>query len=491
MTTMHRIGVPLLSAALLLSTAGTAGVAAPSIEQVARAAFNPVSIDANKTRIFMPLRNVKVRKHATKITSWQLEVTSDSPNMYVLERAVSAGVLHHLRIQTLEGKTYIHADWRYAAPVDVNVRPGGLEVVFHHQKAEPHWRSIAEGVKFWEGQRWTASGPMRVRALRLDPRRVRLAPAIASPGSEHMGLATVSRLARAHGAIAAVNAGFFSPKTGQPQGMLVMSHNMVSRTMLDRPGIWFDKDGAAQIRVEKPSASVRLDDGRQIRCQAVNEPPGHNRVVLYTAHHGRTTHTFADESRWEYAVAPDGRVVAEGHGNMGIPLGGWVVSGQGTGAGLLKRAMAFGKTVKIQFNLRPEVRDAMGGGPTLLEHGNVHVLARQQHFRPDVAYGRAPRTAVGLTEDGKYMLVCIDGHQPGYSVGATLTELAWTMKDLGATEALNLDGGGSSTLWMQGHTINRPSDGSERPISTALLVVPREAQAQATLERLLASEIKF
>jgi exopolysaccharide biosynthesis protein len=491
MTSLHRIGVPLLATAMLLSMATNAGVAAPSLEQVARTAFNPVSIDAHKTRIFMPLRNVKVRKHATKITSWQLEVISDGANAYTLERAINRGVLHHLRIQTLDSKTYIHADWRYAAPVDVNVRPGGLEIFFYHKKAEPHWRAVAEGVKYWEGQRWTASGPMRVRALRLDPRRVRLAPAIASPGSEHMGLATVSRLARAHGAIAAVNGSFFSPATGQPQGTLVMAHNMVSRTMLDRPGIWLDKDGSAQIRVEKPSASIRLEDGTQLRCQAVNEPPGHNRVVLYTAHHGRTTHTFSDESRWEFAVAPDGRVVAEGHGNLGIPLGGYVISGQGTGATLLRRGVAFGKQVKIQFDLRPEVQDALGGGPTLLEHGQVHVLARQQHFRPDVAHGRAPRTAVGLTEDGKYMLVCVDGRQPGYSVGATLTELAWTMKDLGATEALNLDGGGSSTLWLQGHTLNRPSDGGERPISTALLVVPREQQAQATLERLMASEIKF
>jgi exopolysaccharide biosynthesis protein len=333
---------------------------------------------------------------------------------------------------------------------------------------------------------------MRVRALRMDPRRVRLTPAIASPGVEHMGLATVSRLATAHGAIAAVNGSFFSPVTGQPQGTLVMAHNMVSRTMLDRPGIWFDKDGSAQIRVEKPSAYIRLEDGTTVHCQAVNEKTGRNRVVLYTAHHGRSTHSYPDPSRWEFAIAPDGRVVAEGHGNLGIPQGGYVISGQGTGATLLRKGVAFGKQVKIQYTMNPDVVDAMGGGPTLLQGGQVRVLARQQHFRPDVASGRAPRTAVGIMEDGKYMLVCVDGHQPGYSVGATLTELAWTMKDLGATEALNLDGGGSSTLWLQGHTLNRPSDGGERPISTALLVMPREQQqASTSLQRLMASEIKF
>lgn len=486
---MHRIGAPILATLLLLSMAEGAGVAAPVT--TIKPSFNPVSIDRNKTRIFMPLRNVKVRKRVAKITSWQMEVSSDSPGLYLLERAVNTGVLHHLRIQTFEGKTYIHADWRYASPVAVDVRPGGLEIIFHHQKAEPHWRPVIAGVKYWEGQRWGAAGPMRVRALRLDPKRVKLAPAIASPGQNQMGLATVSRLARAHGAIAGVNGSFFSPRTGQPQGTLVMNHNMVSRTMLDRPGLWLERDGDAYIKVEKPSASVRLDDGSQIKCQAVNEAPGHNRIVLYTAHHGHSSRTKADDSRWELAVSPDGKVVAEGHGNLGIPQGGYVISGQGRGARELKQSIGFGQLVKIQYSLRPEIVDAVGGGPTLIQGGRVKVLARQQHFRSDVAHGRASRTAVGLTPDGKYMLVCIDGRQPGYSVGATLTELAWTMKDLGATEALNLDGGGSTTMWLQGHTLNRPSDGVERPVSTALLVLPKERVNTAGMDHLLASEIKF
>lgn len=489
MKTMKRFGALFLAPLLLLAAPQPAGVA--STLPVLKSVFNPVTIDHNKTRIFMPLRNVKVRKSYQKITSWQMEVSSDSSSLYTLERAINRGVLHHLRIQSFEGKTYIHADWRYAAPVEVSVRSGGLEIVFLHRKAEPHWHPVVPGVKYWEGQRWSSVGPMRVRVLRLDPRRVKLAPAIASPGEKQMGLATVSQLAWAHGAIAAINGSFFSPRTGQPQGTLVVNRNMVSRTMLDRPGVWLDADGDACIKVDKPSAQIRLADGSRIPCRAVNEAPGHNRVVLYTAHHGHTTRTVPDDSRWELAVAPQGKIVAMGHGNLGIPAGGYVVSGQGIAASVLKKVMTTGQQVKVQFLLPPDVTDAIGGGPTLLEHGHVHVMARQQHFRSDVAYGRAPRTAIGLTEDGKYLLVTIDGRQPGYSMGATLTELAWTMKDLGAVDALNLDGGGSTTMWLKGHTLNRPSDGRERPISTALLVLPRPQQAAGALDHLLATEIKF
>ena len=68
----------------------------------------------------------------------------------------------------------------------------------------------------------------------------------------------------------------------------------------------------------------------------------------------------------------------------------------------------------------------------------------------------------------------VDGRRPGYSVGATLPELAKVMLELGAAEAINLDGGGSTTMWLRGRTVNLPSDGRERPVSTSLVVLPRE-----------------
>ena len=120
----------------------------------------------------------------------------------------------------------------------------------------------------------------------------------------------------------------------------------------------------------------------------------------------------------------------------------------------------------------------------------MRVLAHQQHFRADVARGRAPRTAFGVTADDRYLLVTIDGRRPGYSVGATLSELAWAMREMGAVEALNLDGGGSTTMWLRGRTLGRPSDGRERWVSTALLVLPRSgdvAAAPASLDHLFAS----
>jgi exopolysaccharide biosynthesis protein len=91
---------------------------------------------------------------------------------------------------------------------------------------------------------------------------------------------------------------------------------------------------------------------------------------------------------------------------------------------------------------------------------------------------RAPRSAVGVTRERHVLFVTIDDdrrvNMPSgqrRSIGATLSELAGIMKDLGCREALNLDGGGSSTLWAGGEVKNSPSDGFARAIPSALLVV--------------------
>ena len=489
MITMKRLVATTLLATTLLPMTELPAVAAAAMPVAG--AFNPLSIDRNKTRIFLPLKNIKILKRQSTVTSFQMELTSASSSMYTLERAVPQGVLHHLRIQTFEGKTYIRADWRHAAPVDVKVRSGGLDIFFYHKKAAPTFRTVASGVRYWEGQRWTGGGPMRVRALKLDPKKVSLEPAVATSGDQRMGLATVSHLAQRSGAIAAVNGGFFSPRTGEPQGTLVMHHNLVSRTMLDRPSIWLKANGQAYIKAAKPNASLKLGDGTSIYANAVNETAKRNVITLYTAHYGKTSRTYPDPSRWEYAVTHDGLVVAEGNGNLAIPPGGYVVSGQGKAYFDLRKWIGLGQELDVNFSIDPAVKHAMGGGPVLVDDGKVSVQTGGKRFQADILYGRAPRTAIGLLRDGSYMLVTVDGRHPGVSVGATLGEMAETMKELGVVEALNLDGGGSTTMWLRGQVVNRPSDGYERPVSNALLVMPRNQAVASALHGMLAANLAY
>ena len=110
------------------------------------------------------------------------------------------------------------------------------------------------------------------------------------------------------------------------------------------------------------------------------------------------------------------------------------------------------------------VFDAVGGDPILLLDGAQTPIC--------VSCARQPRTAIGVTATGRILLVVIDGRQPRWSRGATLGELRSILRDLGAVDALNLDGGGSSEMVVKGEVVNRPSDGRERRITNAVLILP-------------------
>jgi exopolysaccharide biosynthesis protein len=78
----------------------------------------------------------------------------------------------------------------------------------------------------------------------------------------------------------------------------------------------------------------------------------------------------------------------------------------------------------------------------------------------------------GVTKSGELILVTVDGRRPGETVGASMVEAARLMVWLGARQAINLDGGGSSAMIVKGKVVNRPSDGAERGVGDALLILP-------------------
>ena len=111
----------------------------------------------------------------------------------------------------------------------------------------------------------------------------------------------------------------------------------------------------------------------------------------------------------------------------------------------------------------------LGVGPRLLVNGAVQVTAAEEQFGGDVANGRAPRTAIGILPNRHVLLAVVDGRQNN-SIGCTLTEMGELLKKFGAVNAVNFDGGGSSELVIGGRIINKPSDGSERSVGSALVV---------------------
>jgi Phosphodiester glycosidase len=128
-------------------------------------------------------------------------------------------------------------------------------------------------------------------------------------------------------------------------------------------------------------------------------------------------------------------------------------------------ALTPGTPMRLHWTLGwANVFDAVGGDPILLLDGAPTQVC--------ASCARQPRTAIGVTATGRILLVVIDGRRARWSRGATLGELRTILRDLGAVDALNLDGGGSSEMVVDGEVVNRPSDGRERRITNAVLILP-------------------
>ncbi|KPD00169.1 Flagellar filament outer layer protein Flaa [Geobacillus sp. BCO2] len=176
--------------------------------------------------------------------------------------------------------------------------------------------------------------------------------------------------------------------------------------------------------------------------------------------------------------------VVVGQGNEPLQPGELVLSGHGRASDYLRQAKE-GDAVEISLQYdQPEwngVKEAVGGRYRLVSNGQAQSFA---------IAGVHPRTAVGIDKNGNVMLVVVDGRQPAHSQGMTLNELAKLMHELGAVDAMTLDGGGSSTFVVrqpngQLKVENKPSDGFARPVASALLVVYKEMQENGEQEEVL------
>ncbi len=121
-----------------------------------------------------------------------------------------------------------------------------------------------------------------------------------------------------------------------------------------------------------------------------------------------------------------------------------------------------------------KMRTAVGGGPVLIHDGKVHITNREEQLFPNAAGDYQPRTAMGYTREGQLIILAIQGRTPGKAAGATLQQEARIMLGLGCYEALNLDGGGSTCLLVNGKETVRPSGPEgERPLPTVFLIKQR------------------
>jgi hypothetical protein len=333
------------------------------------------------------------------------------------------------------------------------------------QEAVDRREPVAPGVEYRERSFKNAAGdPFAMQILEVDPRHPAVNVVPAHARDRAIGRETTSSLAARYGATAAVNGGFFA-MTGPYAGAVARVYALEKQIYAagrDRAALVFctERNFVEDLRVATVNyRGEAAAGGARHPVTQVNQTRATSGLTLFRPALGDRTLTAP--GGWEVAVA-GGRVRAEGEHDLAIPPGGFVLAGEGESAAWLRRRARRGARVRTKETLEGapcRYTDVLGAGPELVRNG--------ENVAPE--HPRHPRTAVGVRADGRLLFVTVDGRQK-HSVGMTLRELAQEMLALGARTAINLDGGGSTTMWVRGRVRNSPSDGAERPVSDAVLV---------------------
>lgn len=351
-------------------------------------------------------------------------------------------------------------------------------------------RDLAAGVtlfRFTDSSLLNPPAPVSGWALRLDPARVRLEAALAN--DEVVGTETVADTAVRHRALAAINAGFFLPN-GDPAGLFKLDGRLVSDTRRPRGAVGITSErGRVRLLFDRITATVAVAIHRglgrrtSVPVDGVDTTRLRGKLMLFTPAYHAHTDTAAGGLEWPAAAQPPR--IAGGPldaGSTPIPRDGFVLSYGGTPAPPSLRGLKRGTRVDVLASYSPAAGNGRAwsaasdiiGGAGLLARGAKYVDDwTPEQFSPGFAETRHPRTMIGAAADGTIWLVTVDGRQPKLSAGMTLAELQSLARRLGLTDALNLDGGGSTTMWAQGAVVNSPSDAAgPRRVSDALLVFP-------------------
>lgn len=347
---------------------------------------------------------------------------------------------------------------------------------------------VADGMTLSEHAR---SDPLRAMVLQVAAGAPASVSVVVSSDRVDGGRETVSSMCHRAGAVACVNAHFATcPTCGQPAGSIVRDGVLV-RTRTDDH---FDDvsviDG--RLTLERWSWSLRLhspsllplESPAEVAIDGVNVRARSDGIVAYTPDYGPRT----PEAPGTYALVlrapeplrtgPDVRqpvslLGSDRDGATPIPPGGMALAGSGTGADRLRRFAAdhASDPVELRSHTPAGLQHTVAGHPVLLRDGQPVALDRTA----DRHLVRHPRTVIGWDRAGTIWLVVVDGRQVT-SRGIGLADVAAQLRALGATEAVNLDGGGSSTLVTRcPHSVqlclrNRPSDGRERAVPVALAI---------------------
>ncbi|HYY17619.1 MAG TPA: phosphodiester glycosidase family protein, partial [Streptosporangiaceae bacterium] len=352
----------------------------------------------------------------------------------------------------------------------------------------------------------------------IDPRKFD-GRVFASHGGAIASRTTAQAESAALGSVAATNGGFFTIDApavnyvgGVDTGLSVQNGVVESLANGDRAAAVFGSRNRLRVLNVSSSAVLRTSNGSSVRVLGVNRLPGvaedcgvagfaptsqprqntvcsgSNDVVVFTPQFGAPLPPApASGPALQVVVDAHGDVVSAGTPGGTLPAGDWAVQAIGTDAAWLASHAKTGARLSVSEQLRTGTGQPLrltpattvtSAGPLLLRNGRPAIDAvaegvldpRDLNDYTFSAYKHA-RTMIGVDRQGRILLATVDGI-PGVSEGMTLTEEAALMRSLGAVDAMNLDGGGSTQFASFGQVLDDPSSSPLRPVGDTVEAVP-------------------
>ncbi|NBD15440.1 MAG: hypothetical protein GVY04_04630 [Cyanobacteria bacterium] len=354
----------------------------------------------------------------------------------------------HLRVSTLTKP----------ARLVIDLRPDDL------QAKQIHW---AEGIHWRQDYLSLTDATFAVTWLELEPQVANLnfTPIWTNP-QQMQGIARLTKTGKANDVWIAINGGFFNRDTQLPLGAIKREGEWYSSPILNRGAIAWDNQGQMIMDRLRYEETLRTDTGQTFALQALNSGYVQSGIARYTPAWGVTYTPLTDQET--VVVVENSRVERLVTGNLSqeqripIPSNGYVLTIRKQPE--LASAFKIGTALQLEgqnfpgyFERYPNI---MAAGPLLIKNGQVVLDAEGENFSSAFINQKAHRSAIALNRQGKILLVAI-GDGIGRK-GPTLAEETALLKRLGAVEALNLDGGSSTSLYLGGELINRSPATSAR-----------------------------
>jgi hypothetical protein len=326
-------------------------------------------------------------------------------------------------------------------------------------------------------------GPIEIHVIRFPRKNPALEIHSVHSGSKAIGRSAVSQQLNVFGGgerVAAINGDFFQlegPFAGDPRGLQIVEGALISAPA-GTCSFWVDADGSPHLGITRSGLRIIWPNGSSAAL-GLNQKCDADAITLYTPD--------VDAARLgtvgrEFVLVPGGEtsmIFSAGQEySLKIvetkPTSGAFLLVFGESAATRMPKIREGAVVRISTATVPNLRgvmNAVSGGPILIRAGKQQRFekAESNAFKDRFKVEKHPRTALGWSAQ-EYFWVEVDGRRKE-SIGMTLNELGSLMAELGCVEAMNLDGGGSSTVWFEGKVRNRPSDGAERPVANSLVLV--------------------